>query len=32
MIDAMEPWLRARLETISRKGKLAKAIRYALSR
>ena len=32
VIDAMEPWLRARLETISRKGKLAEAIRYALSR
>ena len=29
---AMEPCLRARLETISRKGKLAEAIRYALSR
>ena len=32
VIDALEPWLRARLETISQKGKLAKAIRYALSR
>ena len=29
---ALEPWLRARLETISQKGKLAEAIRYALSR
>jgi transposase len=32
VIAAMEPWLRARLETISQKGKLAEAIRYALSR
>ncbi|MHB8285558.1 MAG: IS66 family transposase [Caulobacteraceae bacterium] len=32
VIEALEPWLRARLETISRKGKLAEAIRYALSR
>ena len=32
VIDAMEPWLRARLDTISQKGKLAEAIRYALSR
>ena len=30
--DALEPWLRDRLETISQKGKLAEAIRYALSR
>jgi hypothetical protein len=29
---ALEPWLRARLETISRKTKLAEAIRYAISR
>lgn len=28
----MEPWLRASLETISQKAKLAEAIRYALSR
>ena len=27
-----EPWLRARLEMISRKGKLAEDIRYALTR
>jgi transposase len=32
LIAALEPWLRARLETISRKTKLAEAIRYALSR
>ena len=32
VIDALEPWLRARLETVSQKGKLAEAIRYALSR
>ena len=31
-IEALEPWLRARLATISQKGKLAEAIRYALSR
>lgn len=28
----LEPWLSAKLETISRKSKLAEAIRYALSR
>ena len=32
MIEALEPWLRAELEIISHKGKLAEAIRYALSR
>lgn len=32
LIDAFEPWLRASLETISQKTKLAEAIRYALSR
>jgi transposase len=32
VIEALEPWLRARLETISQKSKLAEAIRYALSR
>ena len=32
VIEALEPWLRAKLETISQKGKLAEAIRYALSR
>ena len=32
IIEALEPWLRARLETITQKGKLAEAIRYALSR
>jgi hypothetical protein len=32
LIQAMEPWLRAKLETISQKTKLAEAIRYALSR
>ena len=32
VIEAMEPWLRAKLETVSQKGKLSEAIRYALSR
>src|SRR5258708_23847312 len=32
LIDALEPWLRAKLGLISQKGKLAEAIRYALSR
>lgn len=32
VILALEPWLRAQLETISQKTKLAEAIRYALSR
>ena len=32
VMEAMEPWLRSKLETISQKGKLAEAIRYALSR
>ena len=32
VIEALEPWLRAKLEIISQKGKLAEAIRYALSR
>ena len=32
VIEALEPWLRAKLETISQKGKLAEAIRYTLSR
>jgi hypothetical protein len=32
VIEALQPWLRARLETITQKGKLAEAIRYALSR
>ena len=32
LIEALEPWLRARLQTITQKGKLAEAIRYALSR
>src|ERR1700682_5206001 len=31
-IDALEPWLRAKLGLISQKSKLAEAIRYALSR
>ncbi|MGC1301755.1 MAG: IS66 family transposase [Caulobacteraceae bacterium] len=30
--EALELWLRAQLQTISQKGKLAEAIRYALSR
>ena len=29
LIEALEPWLRARLATITQKGKLAEAIRYA---
>ena len=32
IIDDLEPWLRAKLALISQKTKLAKAIRYALSR
>jgi len=32
LTEAMEAWLRASLETISQKTKLAEAIRYALSR
>ena len=32
IIEALKPWLRAHLETITQKGKLAEAIRYALSR
>jgi transposase len=32
LIDALETWLRAKLALISQKGKLAEAIRYALSR
>jgi transposase len=32
LIEALEPWLRSKLETISQKTKLAEAIRYALSR
>ncbi len=32
VIEALEPWLRAKLEIISQKGKLAEAIRYAMSR
>ena len=32
LIEALEPWLRAKLGLISQKGKLAEAIRYALSR
>jgi transposase len=32
LIDALEPWLRAKLGLISQKSKLATAIRYALSR
>ncbi len=32
VIEALEPWLRAKLDTVSQKGKLAEAIRYALSR
>ncbi|MFG1240734.1 transposase, partial [Xanthobacter autotrophicus DSM 597] len=32
IINALEPWLRAKLALISQKTKLAEAIRYALSR
>jgi transposase len=32
LVDAFEPWLRAKLAMISQKGKLAEAIRYVLSR
>ena len=32
VIEALEPWLRAKLDTVSQKGKLAEAIRYVLSR
>ena len=32
VIEALELWLRAKLEIVSQKGKLAEAIRYALSR
>ena len=32
MVDAFEAWLRAKLALISKKIKLAEAIRYALSR
>jgi transposase len=32
MVEDLEPWLRAKLETLSQKTKLAEAIRYALSR
>jgi len=32
LVDALQPWLREKLSLISRKTKLAEAIRYALSR
>jgi transposase len=32
ILEALEPWLRAKLDLISQKTKLAEAIRYALSR
>ncbi|MDF2434597.1 MAG: transposase [Mucilaginibacter sp.] len=32
LVEDLEPWLPGKLETISRKTKLAEAIRYALSR
>jgi transposase len=32
IVDALEPWLRAKLALVSQKSKLAEAIRYALSR
>ena len=32
LLEAMEPWLRARLQAVSQKGRLADAIRYVLAR
>ena len=32
ILAALEPWLRAKLEIVSQKSKLAEAIRYALAR
>lgn len=32
MVDALEPWLREKLQLVSQKSTLAEAIRYALSR
>jgi transposase len=32
IVDALEPWLKAKLGLVSQKSKLAEAIRYALSR
>ncbi len=32
IVQALEPWLRAKLEILSQKSKLAEAIRYALTR
>ena len=32
VVEALEPWLKAKLGLISQKSKLAKAIRYALAR
>ena len=32
IVDALQPWLRAKLALVSQKSKLAEAIRYALSR
>jgi len=32
IVDALQPWLRAKLGLISQKSKLAEAIRYTLSR
>jgi transposase len=32
IVEALEPWLRGKLELISQKSRLAEAIRYALSR
>ena len=32
IVQALEPWLRAKLELVSQKSKLAEAIRYALTR
>jgi transposase len=32
LVEALRPWLKAQLERVSQKGKLAEAIRYALAR
>ena len=32
LVDALKPWLKSQLERVSQKGKLAEAIRYALTR
>jgi transposase len=32
LVEALRPWLKAQLERVSQKGKLAEAVRYALAR